>query len=260
MATVQTLYSGSSGNCTLLKDASTSILIDMGKSCKETVAALSSAGEEPENISAIFITHEHSDHISGLEVFLRRYRVPLFGSAATLEYLWDNALIPECDFAEVEPGQEILLGSVAVSGFRTSHDSVDCYGYRFGFENKRSAGLATDLGYVSEGVMENLSGCSFIGLESNYDEELLRLGPYPSFLKKRISSRSGHLSNKECAQALAMFAAKGTEKCLLMHLSERNNAPEYALTACLGMMENYGIDGCEVEVAPRHIAGKVIEV
>ena len=260
MATVRTLYSGSSGNCTLIKDKTAILLIDMGKSCRETVNALNAAGTLPEEISAVLVTHEHSDHISGLGVFLKKYNIPVFGSAATLEYLYNNELVPECDLIDVEPNQEILMGGVSFAGFRTSHDSADCYGYRFTFENNKTAAIATDLGYISDSVMENLMSRDFIGLESNYDKQMLRFGDYPAYLKKRIASRFGHLSNDDCALTLASLAAKGTQKFMLMHLSLENNTPDIALTTSLCMLENQKADACSVWVAPRYKPGEEIEV
>ena len=260
MAMIQTLYSGSSGNCTLIKDSGTAFLIDMGKNCKSTLSALYVAGISAKDLSGILITHEHSDHIAGLGVFLKHYPVPLYGSAAVLEYLHNSGMVPDCDFVEMEPCEEILLGNTGFSAFRTSHDSLDCFGYRFIFENGRSAAIATDLGCVGESVINELSGCDFVGLESNYDEMMLRDGRYPLYLKRRIASKLGHLSNKDCAGVFAELALGGTEKFMLMHLSAENNAPDIALTTCLGILENSGADGCRVEVAPRHGVGEAVEV
>ncbi|MCL2539135.1 MAG: MBL fold metallo-hydrolase, partial [Oscillospiraceae bacterium] len=252
-------YSGSSGNCTLIRDSGTALLIDMGKSCKATLSALYTAGVSAKDISGILVTHEHSDHIAGLGIFLKYYPVPLFGPEAVLEYLFDAGLIPDCDLIEVEPGVEVMLGGLTFTPFRTSHDSLDCFGYRFLFENGRSAAIATDLGCMQADVMEQLSGCAFVGLESNYDRFMLRVGRYPPYLKRRIASDRGHLSNDDCAVAFAELALRGTEKFTLMHLSEENNAPDIALTACLGALENNGRE-CPVEVAPRHGVGMAIEV
>ena len=260
MAVVQTLYSGSSGNCTLIRDSGTALLVDMGKSCKETVTALLAAGVSHSELSGILLTHEHSDHIAGLGVFLKRHPVPLFGPSAVLEYLYVNKLVPECDLVEIEPHTDLMLGGVTFTAFRTSHDSHDCYGYRFLFDDGRSAAIATDLGHVSEQVMNQLSGCDLVGLESNYDKGMLRYGPYPAYLKRRIASKNGHLSNDDCAETFAKLALKGAGKFILMHLSEENNAPDVALTTCLSALENCGAEGSVVEVAPRHCAGAALEV
>ena len=260
MAVIQTLYSGSAGNCTLIRDAGTVLLVDMGKNCKETLTALYKAGVSAKDISGILVTHEHSDHISGLRVFLKHYPVPLFGSTMTLEFLHSHMMIGECDTVAFEPGEEIMVGGLSFTGFRTSHDSLDCLGYRFLFENGTTAAVATDLGCVCDSVKENLRDCDFIGLESNYDVEMLRFGGYPRHLKQRIASRSGHLSNIECAEALAFLAVRGTKRLMLMHLSQHNNAPELALTTCLVMLENQGAEDCSVYVAPRHDIGEAIEV
>ncbi len=261
MAYIQTLYSGSSGNCTLVRDGGTAVLVDMGKNCKQTLEALYTAGVSAADLSGILITHEHVDHVYGLNVFLKHYGVPVFGSGATLEYLYNHLLVPEhADLIPLEPKTEMMLGEMTFSGFRTSHDSADCFGYRFLFGNRKTAAVATDLGYVSDSVRESLSGCDFVGLESNYDEGMLRFGKYPLYLKQRIASRMGHLSNCDCSETIVGLASAGTAKFALMHLSNENNAPEIALTTCLGMLENGEVSQCNVKVAPRHSVGEAVEI
>jgi len=154
----------------------------------------------------------------------------------------------------------ILIGNIEFEGFRTSHDSLDCFGYKFLFENGRSAAIATDLGFVGEDIKKKVAGCDFIGLESNYDSVMLKTGPYPSYLKRRIASSSGHLSNTECSSTVSYLAQNGTSKFSLLHLSAENNSPDIALTTCLGVLENEGVNSCLVSVAPRHQPGKPTEI
>lgn len=261
MALFQTLYSGSSGNCTLIRDGSTALLVDMGKNCKTTLKALYDAGIAASDLDGILITHEHSDHIAGLNVFLKHYPVPLFGSDLTLEYLYNNALVPQhADLIGLKPDEEMMLKDVTFSGFRTSHDSVDCFGYRFLFSNGKKAAVATDLGCVTERVRESLADCDFVGIESNYDDGMLRFGKYPLYLKRRIASAMGHLSNFDCAETVTDLASHGTPRFMLMHLSQENNAPEVALTTCLGILENGGVPDCIVEVAPRHVLSDAVTI
>lgn len=260
MAFFQTLYSGSSGNCAVVRDESATLLVDMGKNCKTTLNALYTAGIPANDLDGILVTHEHSDHIAGLAVFLKHYPVPVFGSDRTLEYLYCNRLVPEhADLIPVAAGEEVMIKDLTFSGFRTSHDSVDCFGYRFAFSNGRSAAVATDLGCVDDSVMAAISGCDFVALESNYDEGMLKFGPYPLYLKRRIASPMGHLSNLDSAAAVSALAEAGAARFMLMHLSAENNAPEVALTTCFGILENNGVS-CRVDVAPRSTVGEGVAV
>lgn len=262
MAKFVTLYSGSSGNCSLVSDGGTTLLVDMGSSCKKTLAALYALGYAASDISGILVTHEHSDHVSGLMTFLKHYSVPLYGAPRTLAYLTANRLVPDnAETVPLECGRAYTAGGVAFSCFGTSHDSVDCVGYRFEFAGG-SLAVATDLGFVSDGVLAALTGCRVVALESNYDDARLLSGPYPYYLKNRIRSISGHLSNAECALCAAELARHGTRTLVLMHLSAENNEPELALTCCLGALENAGVDTeqIDVEVAPRYTAGRIFEV
>ena len=260
MASLRTLYSGSSGNCTVIYDKDTVILVDMGKSCRRTIKALSEAGINVADISAILITHEHSDHIAGLNTFLKYYPKLLYGSPDTLMYLKDNELIPECDTVDIYPNELINIKDISFKAFRTSHDSVDCYGYRFYFENGRSCSIVTDLGFVNEELIDIMSSSSVVALESNYDRTMLYDGIYPIYLKHRIDSNYGHLSNEMCAKTMVALAEGGTEKFMLMHLSLENNDSNTALTNCMGLLEDYGFDSCEVHVAPRDELSVVLEI
>lgn len=262
MAKFATLYSGSSGNSSLVRSGSTNLLVDMGCSCKRTLAALYELGCAASELSGILVTHEHSDHVSGLMTFLKHYSVPVFGAPQTLAYLRQHGVVPQT--AQLEPiayNETVQVGDIAFSCFGTSHDSVDCVGYRFVLGERRIA-VATDLGYVSDEVLEALRGCELVALESNYDEQRLVRGPYPYYLKNRIRSRLGHLSNEDCACCAVRLAQEGTRTLVLMHLSQENNEPELALMSCLSALENGGVDpeSCEVCVAPRHCIGKVFEV
>ena len=234
MATFLSLYSGSSGNCALVGEADRYLCIDMGKSCRATVGAMNQLGIDPAQLQGILITHEHSDHVSGLKVFLKKYAVPVFGSEATLAYLAGHDMVPPTARLEVldEGGQSV--GQFAVRSFHTSHDAVDCRGYRITAPSGHTAAMATDLGQVTEEVIEGLSGADLTVLEANYDPVRLRLGPYPDYLKTRIASPKGHLSNADAGDALARLLGEGCEKFALCHLSQENNTPQLALQAVSG--------------------------
>lgn len=263
MAKFVTLYSGSSGNSTLVSDGGTSLLVDMGRSCRSTIAALYAVGVAANDIHAILVTHEHIDHVAGLLTFLKHYPVPVFGARRTLDYLRSQNLVPgHTQLVAVDGLTNFCVGDITVNTFSTSHDSADCVGYKMSFQSGATAAIATDLGYVSENVMDAISGCDLVALESNYDDVMLMHGKYPYFLKKRISSSKGHLSNGACADTASKLAKSGTSRMILMHLSKENNEPEIALTTCLSNLENHNIDSgkMQVSIAPRFDVGELIEV
>lgn len=263
MPTFATLYSGSSGNSTLVRTENIALLVDMGGSCKRTLNALYALGCSARDIRAVLVTHEHSDHVAGLYVFLKNYPVPVYGSERTLEFLRRRSLVPDgTSLIPVAPHTPFSIGDIAVESFQTCHDSEDCFGYRLRFENGECLAVATDLGCVTDDVYDTLCGCALVALESNYEDEMLIGGKYPYYLKARIRSRNGHLSNADCAACAARLAQQGTRRLVLMHLSRDNNTPEMALTGCLSALENYGVreDSFSVTVAPRFDVGTLIEL
>ncbi|MBQ9958748.1 MAG: MBL fold metallo-hydrolase [Oscillospiraceae bacterium] len=257
-----TLYSGSSGNSSVIWDEHHSLLVDLGGSCRRTVTALNSLGLAASGLCGVLITHEHSDHIGGIKIFCRHYNVPLYGTEQTERYLRRNGIIPDdMPFHVIAAGESFLLGGFTVTPFATSHDSDSCLGYRIE-KAGRSIAVATDLGQVDERVFAALCGCGTVALECNYDRTMLQYGPYPPFLKSRIAANSGHLSNDACARTAVRLAQCGTRQLMLMHLSKENNDPSIALT-CLGSeFENAGLaaDCCLVAAAPRSDVGPVWEV
>lgn len=229
MARYISLYSGSSGNCSVIEEGGRFIMIDIGKSARLTKKALDVLGLDLRGLEAIFISHEHSDHISGLNVFLKNVRVPVYSGADTLDYLTDNNIIPahidvqDLNFSTIE------TGSFMVHGFDTPHDSLGCLGFRVSTEKGRKMSLATDLGFVPPGVFENLRDVNLAVIESNYDPAMLKDGPYPYYLKRRIASDRGHLSNIQCSDAVIRLIEAGAENIQLCHLSNNNNTPSLAL-------------------------------
>ena len=248
-----TLYSGSSGNSTLVWNDGTALLIDLGVSCRKIVTALAGFGLKPQDVTGVLLTHEHSDHVGGCEVFLRKYGTPLYCTSRTRDHLLSRGMIAPSQRHVPVTGETLEIGNVWVTPFATSHDSASCVGYRLE-SGDAAVAVATDIGTVTEEVYDHLRGCAVVALESNYDEYMLRHGPYSRDLQDRIASRRGHLSNDECAAVAARLVQDGTGRIMLMHLSEENNTPQTALTRVRSELENRGLDGagCVIEAAPRH--------
>ncbi len=229
---IYALYSGSGGNSVFIRVGDDRILIDAGKSARALCKALEKIGENIADINAIFITHEHSDHVSALEVLSKKWDIPIHITEPSAKRF------DRCPDAPIHAhlcrhGVEFCasVGELCVFSFRTPHDSDMSVGYRIEFEDgeeRRAIGLATDIGYISDEVRKNLSGCDAVIIESNHDVDMLMTGPYPYDLKLRVASKRGHLSNRECADFICELAEGGTKAFLLAHLSKENNEPDLA--------------------------------
>lgn len=224
-----TLFSGSSGNCVYVSGKRAKILIDAGKSAKAVREALKSIGVSINEIDAIFITHEHTDHISALKTLSKNYGIPVHAVTGCASCVASCCGCTEGHVIEHDPIYSVEVGDLSVSSFRTSHDSACSVGYKITTEDGRSFGIATDTGIVTKGTGNALTGCEAVVLECNYDPDMLRDGPYPQHLKTRIASRFGHLSNGDCARFASYLANYGTKSILLAHISRENNSPELAL-------------------------------
>ena len=249
------LFSGSSGNCTFVESGETKVLIDAGVSCLSVTKALREIGRSIEDISAVFVTHEHCDHIKGLEVIAKKYQIPVFINAMSADYIFaDKAYenLSECAVIK-NAGDSCTVGNMCFDIFKTPHDSVGSVCFHVSDTDGDTFGLATDIGYVTKGIASALIGCRQVVIESNHDLDMLRDGPYPYILKQRILSDRGHLSNRDCARFLPFLAEKGAEKIWLAHLSEENNTPEIALSESEKSLSDTGFGKCSVAVAPRSI-------
>ncbi len=242
------LYSGSTGNAFLVSVGDVDFLIDAGKSAKALCSAIRACGRDPDRVRAVFVTHEHSDHIQALPVFLKKHPVPVH---LPLACAYKLAVHPSAEPLLVPhpPIHTEILDGIRVTSFPTPHDSQGSVGYRMEIptaEGTLRVGLATDIGYVSPAIEENLFGCHAVILESNHDLEMLENGPYPYDLKKRIRSRRGHLSNPDCAEFAARLCSSGTQSILLAHLSMENNTPDTAYSECFS---NLASDRVRLSVA-----------
>lgn len=221
--------SGSSGNCLLLSSGSTHILIDAGISKRRIEGSLAQSGLSMREIGGVLITHEHSDHISGLKMLLKYYALPVYAPRTVANRL--RGCLPEAEpYLRVIPVNESFdIGDLTVTAFHTPHDTDESVGYRV--QSGGVFALATDMGHVTEEVLNALSGADAVLIESNHDEEMLRYGPYPVYLKRRILSDSGHLSNACCAELARALALGGTKQIILGHLSRENTSPALAMQA-----------------------------
>ena len=222
-----TLASGSSGNCAVIKSGDTAILIDAGISMRRIKQGLAETGLLPEDISAILVTHCHTDHISGIKMMSKYYHLPILAPRITAGMI--SSACPEAGpyIRFFEPGQPFHIGEIDVMAFRTPHDAYDSVGYMLSAEGKRLA-YVTDLGHVSDEILETVLGADAAIIESNHDIEMLKTGPYPYPLKRRILSESGHLSNEACGKLAIRLAESGAKTLLLAHLSRENNTPSLA--------------------------------
>ncbi len=252
---ITALYSGSKGNSVLIESEKAKILIDAGKSARALCSALIEAGVGIDEIDAIFITHEHRDHISALEVLLKHHKIPLHiveASANKLHFrgesVYDGLICTHTPIFTVE------IGDMVVKSFPTPHDSEYSVGYTIEIGDK-TIGYATDIGYVTSEIKSALTGCESVVIECNHDEEMLMNGSYTYDLKLRIRSNRGHLSNTDCAAFVSDLCFIGTKNVLLAHLSEENNDPTLAFDEVFCAI---GDDSVNLKVAKQNETVKLV--
>lgn len=244
MARYCPLFSGSEGNCTYIGNADAGILIDAGVSAKRIETALCERGIDPRRITAVFVTHEHADHVCGLRVLTRRYGMRVYATVGTMEALTAaDRLDAATDCRTITPDDSVGIaeGGCLVAAFSTPHDSRQSCGYRIHTADGRRIAVATDIGVMTDTIRAAITGCELIQIESNHDVELLRRGSYPDFLKRRILSHTGHLANEACAGELCRLAQNGASRFVLAHLSRENNRPELAYETARGALAEGGL-------------------
>ncbi|MBQ8961009.1 MAG: MBL fold metallo-hydrolase [Ruminococcus sp.] len=228
MARIYPLFSSSKANSTYIGNEKEGILIDCGASFKRLSAALELNKIPLSAIKGVFITHEHSDHIAGLKMLTQKTGLPVYGQKRTLQRLCDAGKISASSPVIDMSGYRISCGGSEVSCFDTPHDTIQSCGYRIHTADDRYCAVCTDLGHITPEVDRALTGCRLVLIEANYDEYMLRTGPYPLYLKERILSQNGHLSNDSCAEQVGKLLQRGTTHFLLGHLSQDNNRPDIA--------------------------------
>ncbi|MCQ2501386.1 MAG: MBL fold metallo-hydrolase [Lachnospiraceae bacterium] len=229
------IASGSSGNCIFAGSENTGVLIDAGISGKRIEAGLNSIDRKTAEIDAIFVTHEHIDHIAGIGVLARKHGIPIYTTEGTYQRILSTksvGKIPEGLFRPVAADQDVRIGDITVHPFSISHDAADPVGYRVETERKKAA-IATDLGYYNEYITSQLQNLDALLLESNHDVRMLEVGSYPYHLKQRILGNRGHLSNETAGRLLCEVLHDNLKHIVLGHLSKENNYPSLAYeTVC----------------------------
>ncbi|MDI9470345.1 MAG: MBL fold metallo-hydrolase [Bacillota bacterium] len=253
------LFSGSSGNSIHVEGEEAAFLVDVGVSCRRLEKALATIGSQPGALDGILITHEHSDHVAGLDVFCRRHGVPVYINRRSWAAVSRRLPDPEAiDVRFLEPDETFTIGDLTVRSFRTPHDAADPVGWRIE-SPRQTVAVLTDLGHFDDRLFAAVAGADILYIEANYDPEMLRIGPYPWPLKERIRSSHGHLSNEASADAIARLIRAGSRTFVLSHLSETNNVPELAELTVSRRLQDQGLvqnRDYQLLVAPRYHSGR----
>lgn len=258
------IASGSSGNCIYTGTEATHVLVDAGISGKKVEEGLHSLGLTGHDVDGILITHEHSDHISGLGVLCRRYRIPVYATAGTLGAIRacrSLGEIPDELFCEIEADESFTIKDLTVKPMHISHDAAEPVAYRFSYGKKKAA-VCTDLGVYNDYTVECLKGMDVLLLEANHDVHMLQVGSYPYPLKQRILGNRGHLSNENSGRLLSRVLHDDLKKVVLGHLSQENNLPELAYEAVrleIDLADNpYRANDFPIQVAKRSEVSEMI--
>ena len=259
------IASGSSGNSIYVGSDSTHILVDTGISNKRIENGLNYADLSGTDINAICITHEHADHIKGLGVLARKYEIPIYATKDTIRAIKDDITLGTYShelFHEIKADNDFNIGDITVSPFHIYHDAADPVGFRFE-SNGKTAAVATDMGHYDEYIVSKLSGTNTLLLESNHDVRMLETGSYPYYLKRRILSDNGHLSNENCGRLISRILHDDIVHIFLGHLSKENNYPDLAYEAVrceiLQSESIYSPDDFFMEVARRDEPSMIID-
>lgn len=248
------LASGSDGNITYIEDNDKKIILDMGLSCTETVARLEKIGVSPNEITAILVSHEHSDHIKGIDVFASKYNTPVYAHQEVWYGLDEKLKKVKIENRKIFEGQ-FEFEDLIITPVKVPHD-VSCYGFSFN-KGESKISVLTDLGHINDRILHAVKGSQLIYLEANYDREMLMQGTkYPLTLKRRIDGPNGHLSNSVCAEAIEFLAMTGSRQIVLSHLSKENNSPLIAYNSVCKIIKDKGIiegENIKIDVATPNI-------
>ncbi|AFS79821.1 metallo-beta-lactamase family protein [Gottschalkia acidurici 9a] len=236
------LASGSSGNCQYIETEKIRVLVDVGLSGKRVQELLSSIEIEASTIDCILITHEHKDHIKGAGILSRRFDIPIYANENT----WNNmraelGKIKEENIKVFKTNSDFEVGDLGIVPFKVFHDAVEPVGYSF-YNKDKKISIVTDTGCIDHEIKNKIKNSNLLVIESNHDTEMLRLGSYPWFLKKRVAGEQGHLSNDDAGNLLKEVLMGNNEKVLLGHLSRENNFPELAYQTVSNILNESGIN------------------
>lgn len=249
---VASLNSGSNANCYYISNRNEAVLIDAGLSCRETERRMKKLGLSLEKVKALFISHEHSDHISGVPGIAKKYKLPVYITNDTLRN--GNIPIDKAQVRSFQHAKAVSIGKMAVIPFRKSHDAADPYSFMISGEGV-NVGVITDIGYACKRVIRYFSQCHAAFLESNYCADMLEKGSYPYHLKKRISGDEGHLSNAQALELFRHYRSPHLQLLILSHLSKNNNRPELVQQ----LFEPHAGD-TKIFVASRYEASPLFEI
>ena len=236
--------SGSSGNCYYLSTATDALIIDIGVGIRTLKKHCKDYGVNLNKVNHLLITHDHADHIKSVGSFSHDYKVPVYATSLVHKgidgnYCITRKIAPELKVS-IEPGLQLNLGDFCIKPFHVPHDASENLGYEIKAEGVCFV-IITDVGCITDEICEAISDADYLVIEANHDVEMLMSGPYPEYLKKRIASNSGHLSNKDCATALAENMSEHLRHVWLCHLSEENNHPELARKTVESILRSYGV-------------------
>lgn len=260
MAKIVPLYSSSRGNSYYIAGNNEGILVDAGRNCKQLELSLLQNDIDTKTIKAIFITHEHTDHCSALRVFAKRYDLPVYASQGTLDALVSTDKVDARAKLHVIE-DEVLLGDTKIKRVLTSHDASESCGYHIVTADNRRCSVVTDTGFLTASSLSALKNSNAVVIESNHDVDMLKTGPYPYILKKRVLSMTGHLSNVDCAKVLPELIESGVTRIMLAHLSQENNTVRLALDTSVAVLRGAGMKkdvDYTIMTAPVETNGKSI--
>ncbi len=258
------LYSGSSGNSLFVQSENTNLLIDCGVSAKKIETALNGLNIDPNSINGILITHEHSDHVQGLGIFAKKFNVPVFVNKKTLDAMpKQKEKLESCNanINNFEVGDHFEINNLKIKSFAIPHDAANPCGFTI-TDNRKTIGIATDIGHMTTNILKELEPSNFLLLESNYDLEVLKCSPYPYHLKQRIAGPNGHLPNEEAGKTISYLLKSNLKRAMLGHLSKENNFPELAYKSVVEeiMGNNNKENALQLSVASRDLPGEIIQI
>lgn len=249
---ISSLNSGSNGNCYYIGNDTDAVLVDAGISCRETERRMQRLGLSMERIRAIFVSHEHADHISGIRVLSKKYRLPVYITPATLRSA--GRILEKEHIRHFTVNEPVIIGGLRIDAFQKAHDAVDPHSFIISY-NSINVGVLTDIGNCCGKVVNCFNQCDAVFLESNYCEDMLMNGGYPYVLKKRISGGQGHLSNREALELFTKYRSRRLRYLILSHLSQNNNKPELVESLFRPHAGN-----TEIIIAPRYSETPVFRI